>query len=102
VSGRDKARNTAPGTKGTIKQSARDATGKPHAEEMEQGGPTRAQNVSFWRGSGCALLVMAAAQIRRFCMPASPAEFPPSPRAALRGGRHHQPSPADLARQLGQ
>jgi hypothetical protein len=47
VSGRDKARNTAPGTKGTIKQSARDATGKPHAEEMEQGGPTRAQNVSI-------------------------------------------------------
>jgi hypothetical protein len=47
VSGRDKARNTAPGTKGTIKQSARDATGKPQAEEMEQGGLTRAQNFSI-------------------------------------------------------
>ena len=47
VSGRDKARNTAPGIKGTIKQSARDVTGKPHAEEMEQGGPAGAQNVSI-------------------------------------------------------
>jgi hypothetical protein len=33
----------------------------------------------FWRGSGCALPVMAAAQIRRFCMPADPAEFPSFP-----------------------
>jgi hypothetical protein len=33
----------------------------------------------FWRGSGCALPVMAAAQIRRFCLPANPAELPSFP-----------------------
>jgi hypothetical protein len=44
----------------------------------------RAWKPSSWRGSGCALSVMAAAQIRRFCMPANPAEmssFSPVPQA---------------------
>lgn len=46
VSGQDKARTTAPGTKGRINQPTR-MPRKPHPEEMEQRGLTRAQNVSI-------------------------------------------------------
>jgi hypothetical protein len=34
-----------------------------------------ASKILFWRGSGCALMVVAAAQIRRFYMLANPVDL---------------------------
>jgi hypothetical protein len=86
----------------TVRDSVRDGRQLSRGSAVRgEEPPGRLKYPPIWRGSGCALSVMAAAQIRRFCMPATQ-RSPLLPRVLMPGGQHHQPNPADLARQLGQ